>query len=379
MQCLHHQAGELRKLRRRDPPTGAVPVGDPSPLGRRRIEPKKILYVDDDAGLRRLIQRALNKRGFDVDTAESADEGLACIEAKEYDLIAIDNNMPVKSGREMLDEIVARETHPPVVFVTGNDNTALAVEAIHAGAADFVVKTVGDSFFDVLDSRFRQAFLRSRLEREKRQAEEDLREANERLEMLVREVHHRVSNSLQMVQSFVSMQANQTSEVAAKDALEATQNRIKAIGKVHQNLYTRDDLTTIDLDEYLETLVGELRENMSESDNTVELSFSSDHVEVSPDDAVNVGVVVNELVTNAAKYAFPDCGSGQVSVELAKLDNGYQVTVSDNGAGITENAAPEGTGLGMRIIKAITRSLGTDIELLETETGTSHRFVVKQD
>ena len=318
----------------------------------------------------------MSKRGFDVDTAENADQGLELIKSKRYDLIAIDNHMPGKSGRQMLDEIVAQDGHPAVVFVTGDSDTAVAVEAIHAGASDFVVKTVGDSFFDLLDSRFRQAFLRDRLEREKREAEANLREANERLEMLVREVHHRVSNSLQMVQSFVAMQAHQTEEVAAKDALAATQNRIKAIGKVHQNLYTRGDLTTIDLDEYLATLVEEFRANMSEGDTAVELVFTSEHVEVSPDDAVNVGVVVNELVSNAAKYAFADRAAGKVSVDLDKTDAGYCITVSDDGAGIAEGKSPEGTGLGMRIVSAITKSLGTQLERVESDRGTPPRFVV---
>lgn len=340
-------------------------------------EPRRILYVDDDAGLRRLIQRALTKRGFDIDTAESADEGLACIARKKYDIVAIDNHMPVKSGRQMLDEIVAQEGHPAVVFVTGDSDTAIAVEAIHAGATDFVVKTVGESFFDLLGSRFRQAFARDRLEREKREAEAELREANERLEMLVREVHHRVSNSLQMVQSFVAMQANQADSEDAKDALSATQNRIKAIGKVHQNLYTRGDLTTIDLDEYLGTLVQEFRSNMSETDDCVELTFQSDHVEVSPDDAVNVGVVVNELVSNAAKYAFDEGQKGTVAVVLEKLPDGYSITVSDDGRGIVKDAGPTGTGLGMRIVSAITRSLGTSLESLDCEQGTAHRFVVE--
>ncbi len=298
---------------------------------------------------------------------------------QRYDIVAIDNHMPGKSGREMLDDIVKQEGHPAVVFVTGDSDTSIAVEAIHAGASDFVVKTVGESFFDLLDSRFRQAFLRDRLEREKREAEAELREANERLEMLVREVHHRVSNSLQMVQSFVAMQANQTEETAAKDALAATQNRIKAIGKVHQNLYTRGDLSTIDLDAYLGTLVAELQQNMSETDDCVELVYTSDPVEVSPDDAVNVGVVVNELVSNAAKYAFGEGGKGRVEVVLSRLDEGYSVTVSDDGGGMSSEKSPEGTGLGMRIISAITRSLGTEIEQLDCAKGTCHRFVVKPD
>ncbi|MFW2348713.1 response regulator, partial [Qipengyuania sp.] len=235
MQRLHHQAGELRKLRRRDPPARTLPFGHPG-AGSRPIESFRILYVDDDAGLRRLIHRALDRRGFTVETAESADEGMERLRNENFDVVAIDHYMPGKTGRQMLDEIVALPDHPAVVFVTGNDDTGIAVDAIHAGAADFVVKTVGESFFDMLAGRFRQAWTRSRLEREKRQAEAELREANERLELLLREVHHRVANSLQMVLSFVSMQANQTEDAGTREVLAATQNRIRAISKVHHKL-----------------------------------------------------------------------------------------------------------------------------------------------
>ena len=187
---------------------------------------------------------------------------MARIKDEHFDLVAIDHYMPGKSGLQLLDEIVALPDHPPVVFVTGNDDTAVAVKAIHAGALDFVVKTVGESFFDVLDGRFRQALSRADLERAKRQAEADLVVANERLELLVREVHHRVSNSLQMVLGFVAMQGNQAKEPAVRAALDEIQNRIKAISKVHQRLYTREDLTAIDLDAYLTSLVDDLRESI---------------------------------------------------------------------------------------------------------------------
>lgn len=317
------------------------------------------------------------KRGFEVETAESADEGLARIGSESFDVIAIDNHMPGKSGRQMLDEIIAQDQHPPVVFVTGNDDTAVAVEAMHAGASDFVVKITGEGFFDLLAGRFRQAILRDRLEREKRQAEDDLRDANERLEMLMREVHHRVANSLQMVQSFVALQANQTEEPVAREALAATQNRIKAVGKVHQNLYTRDDLTTIDLDEYLGSLVDDLRSNLPETSGTITLTYQSEHVEVSPDDAVSVGVVVNELVSNAAKYAFPSGQSGTITVELETCAGGFALIISDDGAGMGADEAPQGTGLGMRIVSAITRSLGTEVEHMECSSGTRLRMVVR--
>lgn len=337
----------------------------------------RILYVDDDAGLCRLAQRALERRGFSVETALSADAGLAKIAEERFDLVAIDNHMPGKSGRQMLDQIVAEPGHPPVVFVTGNDDTGIAVEALHAGALDFVVKTVGESFFDTLDGRFRQALSRDGLEREKRAAEAELRQANDRLEMLVREVHHRVSNSLQMVLSFVSMQAHQTDDEAARDALEATQNRIRAIAKVHHRLYTRDDLTTIDLDAYLLNLADELRESMADRAADIALELDAEPVETLPDVAVSVGVIVNELVSNAAKYAFAPGRTGRILVSLARIEGGFSVTVADDGDGFDSEDAPQGTGLGTRIMSAIARSLGTEVVEQPCERGSAFTFTVQ--
>lgn len=325
--------------------------------------------------MRRLTQRALGRRGFEVEVAESADAGLARLRDEQFDLVAIDHYMPGKSGLDLLAEIVALEEHPPVVFVTGNDDTAVAVKALHAGALDFVVKTVGDTFFDVLDGRFRQALSRDKLERDKRAAEAELRLANERLELLVREVHHRVSNSLQMVLSFVAMQAKQSVAPEVRAALDDIQNRIKAISKVHQRLYTRDDLTTIDLDAYLGNLVEDLRESLPEA---VTIELASEPVMVSPDTAVSVGVIVNELVSNAAKYAFDPGQKGQITVGLeSEPAGGFAVTVDDNGSGFDTKDAPVGTGLGTRIVDAIARSLGTKVQVMDKAGGTALRLSVK--
>jgi two-component sensor histidine kinase len=312
-----------------------------------------------------------------VQVADSADAALACLRDEAFDLVAVDHHMPGKSGLQLLDEIVALPDHPPVVFVTGNDDTAVAVKAIHAGALDFVVKTVGESFFDNLDGRFRQALSRAELERAKRQAEADLIVANERLELLVREVHHRVSNSLQMVLGFVAMQANQSSEPVVRAALDDIQNRIKAISKVHQRLYTRDDLTTIDLDAYLSSLVDELRDSIPRKSGQVQIDLSAEPVTVTPDTGVSVGVIVNELVSNAAKYAFADGQSGIIAVRLeAGAGGGFMLTVEDDGQGMDSGGEPIGTGLGTRIVDAIARSLHTKLEVVGRDSGTALRLKV---
>lgn len=322
------------------------------------------------------MQRALQRRGFAVEIAENADAGLARLRDERFDLAAIDHHMPGKDGLAMLAEIRALPDAPPVVFVTGTDEPQVAVDAMKAGAFDFVIKTVGESFFDLLDSSFRQALERVTLQRANQAAEADLRDANERLEMLVREVHHRVANSLQMVSSFVSMQAGQTADPAAREALAETQNRIQAVSQVHRRLYTRSDVGTIDLDEYLGTLIEDLRNSLPRGRGEVSLTLDAQPVDVSPDQAVSIGVIVNELISNAAKYAFTKGQGGTIDVVLRREADGYCVSVGDDGDGFANGGPVQGTGLGMRIIGAISRSLHSKVERVERARGTCHKLVV---
>jgi len=168
---------------------------------------RRILYVDDDAGLRRLVQRALERRGFVVATADGAEAAMAALAEHACDLVAVDHHMPGKDGLALLAEITALPGAPPVVFVTGTDDTRVAVAALKSGAADFVIKAVGEDFFDLLASAFTHALEKVALLKAKAEVEDELRQANARLAALVEEVHHRVANSLQLVSSFVSLQA----------------------------------------------------------------------------------------------------------------------------------------------------------------------------
>jgi two-component sensor histidine kinase len=284
--------------------------------------------------------------------------------------------MPGMDGLETLVQLRKLPACPPVVYVTGSEESSVAVAALKAGAADFVIKTVGESFFDHLASTFRQALDRVALEAAKLAAEAELREVNARLEMLLREVHHRIANSLQMVSSFVAMQAAQTPDAAARAALEVTRNRIQAVSQVHHRLYTRNDVAAIDLDEYLATLVDGLRASLPRRRGEIALTLRTEPVEVTPDQAVSIGVIVNELVNNAIKYAFPEGAKGTIEVVLARQPDGYSVTVGDDGRGIEGQREAEGTGLGMRIVDAIAQSLRTQIERVDCSVGTCHRLTV---
>jgi len=324
--------------------------------------PRKVLYIDDDEGLRRLVARALERRGYAVVTADSGEAGFERARAERFDLIALDHYMPGQGGFATLEAMVAQlASPPPIVYVTGSDETRVAVAALKAGATDYVVKTVGDDFFDLLDSAFVQAIEKVALRRRHDEQEAELQATNLRLEALLREVNHRVANSLQLVSAFVQMQASALDDTVARAALKDTQRRIEAIIQVHRRLYTADDVETVDMQGYLEALVQELEDTFSTPAAPRRLTLSVDPVLLDTDRAVSVGVIVNELISNACKYAYAATEPGEVRIGFRRLADEFLLTVEDFGRGMSEAASPKGTGLGGRLIAAMARSLGSQV------------------
>jgi two-component sensor histidine kinase len=335
-------------------------------------EGPRVLYIDDDDGLRRLVQRALTRRGYRVELAGGGLEGVERAAAEAFDLIAVDHYMPGHDGLATLAMLRAQPAPPPVVYVTGSEESRVAVAALKAGAADYVVKTVGEDFFDLLDSTFQQALAAVTLRREKENAEARLRASNDRLQAMLREVNHRVANSLHLVSAFVHMQAGALGDAAAKAALEDTQKRIVAIAQVHQRLYTSDDVDTVDMKAYLATLVHELELAWSTPASPRRISLHAEPVRLNTDRAVSVGIIVTELVSNACKYAYPADQAGEVRVLLGRDGaDRFRLTVQDDGGGMVEGARPKGTGLGSRLIAAMAKSLQGAMTLDRRDKGVS--------
>ena len=315
-----------------------------------------VLYIDDDAGIRRLATRALTRRGYRVVGVEGGAEGVAMAMGEDFDLIAVDHYMPGMDGLATLQALRRGGVTAPVVYVTGSDEGRIAVSALKAGAADYVVKTVGEDFFDLLAASFEQVLARAALEAGKAAVEAELRASNARLEALLGEVNHRVANSLQVVSAMVRLQASALGDGPARGALEDTQRRIEAIAHVHRRLYTTSDVESVDMQDYLRALVDQLAETLSSEAAPRRLRLAADPLRLPTDRAVSLGVVVTELVTNACKYAYPD-GGGEVRVGLHGRGGGFELVVEDDGCGMADGAGPRGTGLGQKLIRAMAQSL----------------------
>jgi two-component sensor histidine kinase len=316
-----------------------------------------ILYIDDDAGLRRLVARALERRGFRVDCATGGLEGAEMAAERRYDLIAVDHYMPGQDGLATLDQIRRLPDPPPVIYVTGSEESRVAVAALKAGAIDYIVKTVGEEFFDLLARSIEQGMARVRTLAEKEQAEARLRESNERLEAMLYEVNHRVANSLQLVSSFVYLQARSVEGADAKAALEDTQRRIAAIAQVHRRLYSGDRVDRVDMAGYLASLLKDLEETWSTPEAPRSITLSAEPVTLDTDQTVAVGVIVNELVSNACKYAYPPDQAGEVRVALLNQGDSFLLRVEDDGFGMPSDGSIKGTGIGSKLVNAMVANL----------------------
>ena len=205
----------------------------------------------------------------------------------------------------------------------------------------------------------------------------DLAMARERAEVLLAEVNHRVANSLQLVAVLVRMQMRSVTDTAAQDALRETQSRINAISLIHKSLYTSGDVTNVALNDYLGAMLSNLETAMKKDGHTAILKCYLEPISLRTDASVNLGVAVQELVTNAFKYAYPDDKPGEVRVRLKRLEDGKaELTVEDDGVGMAPNATHAGTGLGSKIIQTMAAALQTQVEYINRRPGTAARLVL---
>lgn len=347
----------------------------PSALPRVRV-----LYVDDDPGLCSLVRRKLSRLGYEVEVATSGAEGLAMLERGGIQAVALDHFMPGQDGLETLAAIRAMADPPPVVYVTGTQESRIAIAALKAGAADYVIKEVQSDFIELLRSALDAAIQTVRMRKAHEAAEQEIRAARDRFEalaaeraLMLREMNHRVGNSLQIIVSMLHVQAGAARNPDVQEALHAAGRRVAAVAQVHRRLYTSEQIATVALDQYLTALVDDLQISARDGEDGIRLSVEATPLAIDPDRAVAIGVIVTELVINASKYAYPAAG-GPVRIVLRESGGTVELSVADDGVGVPETADPHATGLGNRIVRAMAAKLGAQLGFVEKTPGTMVRL-----
>ena len=201
--------------------------------------------------------------------------------------------------------------------------------------------------------------------------------------VLLREIHHRVNNNMQIISSLLSLQSNYTRDKEYIDILSESRNRVKSMALIHEKLYQSKDLANIDFADYIKTLISNLYTFYSMSTENISLNIDVKDVVLGIDTAIPCGLVINELLSNSLKHAFPEGRKGEIRITLKKtgdvLKPDYKLTVSDNGVGIPEGVDIRKTeSLGLPLIMTlIEHQLMGTIELDRTN-GTSFHISFKE-
>ncbi|MEF3275517.1 MAG: PAS domain S-box protein [Chloroflexus sp.] len=191
-----------------------------------------------------------------------------------------------------------------------------------------------------------------------------LRAALAEKELLLREVHHRVKNNLQIVSSLLRLQAENISDERVSAAVQDSQNRIRALALVHEQLYRSESLAHIDIGEYLQSIATSVWRSLSMRGSPIRLASEVSHgISINIDQAIALGLIVTELVSNSVKHAFPNgTHDGIISLRVDRTADSLLIEVADNGIGIPAQINPGGGSLGMQLVHGLCRQIGATLQ-----------------
>jgi len=344
-----------------------------------------ILVVDDHPGQLLSHEAILRELGERLVTARSGREALQRLMDEDFAVILLDVNMPDMDGFETASLI---HQHPrfektPIVFVTGAQPTTLdRLKGYRVGAVDYVEVPVVPEilrskvavFVDLNRKRRDLQRLNDALQAEiaqRRNAEEAVRHAREK-EVLLQEIHHRVKNNLQIITSLLRMQSRAVQDPAFSEALRECQNRVASMALIHDKLYRARDLARVSFGEYIRDLTNNILTSYALPARSVRVRFDIDDLSLSLDYAVPCGLILNELMSNCLKHAFPVGHSGTVYIGFhAEGEEELCLVVRDDGVGVPADVDLGRTSsLGWRLIRALVEQLGGVVQC-QTAGGTS--------
>jgi len=187
---------------------------------------------------------------------------------------------------------------------------------------------------------------------EKKREERLFKESLKEKEVLLRELYHRTKNNMQVISTLFSLKASSLKDEEMKIILNDMMNRFQTIAKIHDMLHESTDLTQVDLSKYILNIINLLRGSFLDNTERISIKKELEEIKVHIDTAISCGLIINELITNSLKYAFPGDRKGEILVKLAKPDDKIELCFSDNGIGFEKKETHEGK-LGLQIFQLI--------------------------
>jgi PAS domain S-box-containing protein len=234
------------------------------------------------------------------------------------------------------------------------------------------IETTGKPVVD--ENGFRGFIYSGRDITEQKKSAEYIKKSLEEKEALLREIHHRVNNNLQVISSLLSLQSDNVRDPRDHELFVESQNRVRSMAMIHEKLYQSDKFNSVDFRDYLKTLINRLIYEYSQDLGHIDLELDIENVDLNIETSVPCGLIINELVSNSLKHAFPQGRNGKIIVKFHKIKDKYVLMVGDNGIGPLEKSVLESSKkLGFNLVKSLIKQLDASLEILESE-GTLYRI-----
>ncbi len=336
----------------------------------------RILLVEDSEDDALLTVMQLRQGGYEpsykrVETFETMSRA---IDEEQWDLIISDYSLPSFNGLDTLKLYKEKGLDIPFIIVSGAIGEETAVELMRMGAHDYIMKNSLKRLAPAVDRELKEAAVRE----ERREASMQIKAALEEKTALLAEIHHRVKNNMAVILSLLSLQEKQIGNEEDRQRFRESQSRIRSMAMVHEMLYSSDDLSKIEFGGYIKKLTDHLSIFYGLKRTPIMINIDIvDEIRLNIENAVPCGLLINELITNSIKHAFPDGRDGTITVSLLKgtMEKEVIVSVTDNGIGIPESVSLDNiNSLGMQLISSMNQQLSGTMEL-NTENGT--RYVIR--
>jgi two-component sensor histidine kinase/CheY-like chemotaxis protein len=352
----------------------------------------KIVMVDDSAADRKLLQRLLRTAGGEVEFHEAvtASGGLSACREFAPDCVLVDYKLPGVSGLDFLRRLRAAEDGEgpvAVVMLTALVSEQIAVDAMKAGAQDYLVKDriTAEGLRLAVGKAVEKAGLERTLKRERDRLAQSVAEK----EILIKEVHHRVKNNLQVIASLLRLQADAVADKgkdtgadrAVADALRRSQHRVESMAQIHEQLY-QSSVGQVELARQAGMLLSHLLDAYG-VDSEPGAARVVGRVEIAPlapgaplvlgvNAAIPTGLILNELISNALKHAFVDGRAGVLTISGGVCAGSVVIEVRDNGVGVPEDVDIRNPrSLGLQIVGILTRQLKGAVEMWRAHAAAS--------
>jgi two-component sensor histidine kinase/CheY-like chemotaxis protein len=323
--------------------------------------PLRVLIVEDQPLDAELMLLELRRADYEPDwrRVETEADFLTQLDTG-LDIILADYNLPQFSALRALALLPARAPDIPFIVVTGSISEEVAVECMKQGATDYLLK---DRLIR-LGQAVTRALEQKRLRFERKRAEEQIKASLKEKEVLLREIHHRVKNNLQIISSLLQLQSAYVESKHDLRIFRESQNRIKSMALIHQKLYQSQDLAKINLAEYIRSLARHLFQSFGIDSEAISLEISAQDIVLGIDTAVPCGLIINELITNSLIHAFPT-RKGRISIDFHRnKDSKFSLTVGDNGVGFPKTMDVRNSqSLGWQLIGALADQLGATVDI----------------